>query len=138
MFSPDGTRVLTASADGTARIWDERGSIVLRGHEGEVMSAAFYGDGTHVVTTGADKTVRIWDLGAPDANVAARFASNTVRYARFDPDGQRVAAMAHRDGMARVWPVGGSGPTREFRGHESGVYTAAFQCRRTVHCHGFE
>jgi len=43
-FSGDGTRVVTASWDGTARIWDaESGKEIalLKGHTGVVSSAAF-------------------------------------------------------------------------------------------------
>jgi WD40 repeat protein len=42
-FSPDGTRIVTASYDGTARIWDAATAkeiAVLRGHERSVMHAA--------------------------------------------------------------------------------------------------
>ena len=38
-FSPDGTRIVTASDDKTARIWDAatgKELTVLRGHEGDV------------------------------------------------------------------------------------------------------
>ena len=63
-FSPDGERVVTASGDGTARIWDaESGAqlATLRGHEGCVNSAAFSPDGERVVTASDDGTARIWD-----------------------------------------------------------------------------
>src|SRR5262249_61460976 len=43
-FSPDGSRIVTASWDRTARIWDAASGkeiAVLRGHEGSVQSAAF-------------------------------------------------------------------------------------------------
>jgi serine/threonine protein kinase len=62
-FSPDGTRVVTASWDKTARVWDAttgKELAVLRGHEGSVLSASFSPDGTRVVTAG-DKTARVWD-----------------------------------------------------------------------------
>ena len=52
-FSGDGKRVVTASGDNTARIWDaESGKeiAVLKGHTGSVWSAAFSGDGKRVVT----------------------------------------------------------------------------------------
>jgi WD40 repeat protein len=44
VFSPDGTRVLTSSDDGTARLWDmSDGQLVreLRGHTGAVRNAVF-------------------------------------------------------------------------------------------------
>jgi hypothetical protein len=43
-FSPDGSRIVTASDGNTARIWDfaaAKGIAVLRGHEESVRSAAF-------------------------------------------------------------------------------------------------
>jgi dipeptidyl aminopeptidase/acylaminoacyl peptidase len=62
-FSPDGTRVVTASYDHTARVWRADGTgkpVVLRGHEGGVKSAAFSPDGTRVVTASSDHTARVW------------------------------------------------------------------------------
>ena len=63
-FSPDGARVVTASRDETARIWDAETGAVLRtleGHDGEVYCCAFSPDGARVVTASDDKTARIWD-----------------------------------------------------------------------------
>ena len=42
MFSPDGTRILTASWDNTARLWDGDSGKLLATfqHEGEATSAA--------------------------------------------------------------------------------------------------
>ena len=63
-FSPDGSRIVTASRDNTARIWDAKTAkeiAVLRGHEGQVTSAAFSPDGSRIVTASDDKTARIWD-----------------------------------------------------------------------------
>ena len=50
-FSPDGTRVVTASEDNTARVWRADGTgepVVLKGHESGVQSAAFSPDGMRV------------------------------------------------------------------------------------------
>jgi WD40 repeat protein len=52
-YSPDGARIVTASADKTARIWDAATSkeiTILRGHEGTVYSATFSPDGARIVT----------------------------------------------------------------------------------------
>ena len=61
----DGKRVVTASYDKTARIWDaESGKeiAVLKGHNIIVHTAAFSADGKWVVTASHDKTARIWDV----------------------------------------------------------------------------
>ena len=58
-FSPDGARIVTASWDETARIWDAatgKEITVLRGHESEVTSAAFSPDGARIVTASWDTT----------------------------------------------------------------------------------
>jgi WD40 repeat protein len=63
-YSLDGTRIVTASRDRTARVWDARTGVQLAtlfGHGGIVYSAAFSPDGTRIVTASDDKTTRIWD-----------------------------------------------------------------------------
>ena len=64
-FSPDGKRIVTASEDKTARLWDaETGKPIgepLTGHTDGVSSAAFSPDGKRIVTASADKTARLWD-----------------------------------------------------------------------------
>jgi WD40 repeat protein len=64
-FSPDGPRIVTASQDGTARIWDAvSGRVIagLRGHARPVLSAAFSPDGSRIVTASQDRTARMWDV----------------------------------------------------------------------------
>jgi WD40 repeat protein len=63
VFSPDGQRVLTASNDRTARIWDARTGqpvAVLQGHTASVSAAVFSPDGARVLTTSDNGTARIW------------------------------------------------------------------------------
>jgi WD40 repeat protein len=62
-FSADGSRIVTASWDKTARIWDAATTkeiAVLRGHDDWVHSAAFSRDGSRIVTA-TDNIARIWD-----------------------------------------------------------------------------
>jgi WD40 repeat protein len=63
-FSPDGSRIVTASGQVTTRIWDTATAkeiAALRGHDNPVNSAAFNSDGSRIVTASWDKTARIWD-----------------------------------------------------------------------------
>jgi hypothetical protein len=61
-FSPDGQRVLTASADKTARLWDVSGKplATLEGHTAEVLRAVFSPDGQRVLTASGDSTAQLY------------------------------------------------------------------------------
>jgi WD domain, G-beta repeat len=63
VFAPDGGRILTASRDKTARLWDREGNplATLRGHTDEVRSAVFAPDDGRILTASADRTARLWD-----------------------------------------------------------------------------
>src|SRR5262245_28292315 len=64
VFSPDGRRILTASADKTARVWDATTGAPIgepMRHEDEVVDAAFSPDGGRIATASKDRTARLWD-----------------------------------------------------------------------------
>src|SRR5437773_12492204 len=64
VFSPDGKKILTASRDGTARLWNaENGQQIGISfkHEMELTSAVFSPDGKKVLTTSWDFTARLWN-----------------------------------------------------------------------------
>jgi hypothetical protein len=66
-FGPDGMRIITASRDRTARVWDAATGEPLTEpmrHDNRVNAAAFSPDGSRVVTGSADGTARVWDLPA--------------------------------------------------------------------------
>jgi WD40 repeat protein len=63
-FSPDGRRLVSASADQTAKIWDAATGqeiLTLTGHTGEVFSVAFSPDGKRLASGAEDRMVKVWD-----------------------------------------------------------------------------
>ena len=69
-FSPDGSRIVTASFDHTARLWDNEGKLLalLVGHKGGVFHAEFNHDGSRILTASADETARIFRVPATKLN----------------------------------------------------------------------
>ena len=130
-FSPDGKRIVTASADKTARLWDaETGKPIgepLAGHADQVLSAAFSPDGKRIVTASWDKTARLWDAetGKPIGEPLAGHADRVSR-AEFSPDGKRIVT-ASLDKTARLWDAETGKPIGEpLAGHAESVFSAAF------------
>ena len=64
-----------------AAIQGQRERAVLRGHEGEVWSAAFSPDGARIVTAAKDATARVWDVAsrAPSSRCCAAMPARSGR-----------------------------------------------------------
>jgi WD40 repeat protein len=62
-FSPDGNYVVSASDDGTARVWETAtgNEIARMTHDDWVRSVAFSPDGNYVVSGSDDGTARVWE-----------------------------------------------------------------------------
>ena len=106
-FNADGRRVLTASADRAAQLWNAiTGKAIgrLMGHKGPTTSARFSPDGQRVVTASADHTARLWDAVTGKAIGEPMKHDDGVTSAQFSADGQRVLT-ASADGTARLWDV---------------------------------
>ncbi len=146
-FLPDGRHVVTASNDGTARVWTEGEdgvwtTRVLKGHGSTVHFAAFSPDGRRVVTASGDDTARVWTKGDGEVWTAAPLKGHQrgsisrnpwaarvggVVTAAFSPDG-RAIVTASDDGTARVRREGENGVWTDMvlEGHEGPVTSAAF------------
>src|SRR5262249_34734021 len=103
-FSPDGRTAVTASPDGTARLWDARTGeprgAPLR-HEGGVMQAAFSPDSRQVVTASLDRTARLWEVEGGRPRGAPLRHRGPVRSVAFSPDGRTVLTGSN-DRAARL------------------------------------
>lgn len=105
-FNFDGSRIVSASFDGTARIWDSQtGELVniLRGHTDELEQAQFSPDGKQVITSSHDGTVRIWDARTGRTTRTFNLRSS-VRFASFGPHGNRMLAGTE-NGTLEIWDL---------------------------------
>jgi WD40 repeat protein/serine/threonine protein kinase len=143
-FSRDGKRLLSASFDKTARLWDVESGKELKsflGHSWWVWSAAFSPDEERVVTASQDGSAIIWRTET-GARIAQFLEHRGPLYsAAFSPEGDRVVTGGY-DKRVLVWrpadvrpfdfrklAEGGareSVPHRAFEGHGAPVRSVSF------------
>jgi len=102
-YSPDGSRIVTASFDGTARIWDTRTGIqlaALSANDDAVFSVAYSFDGTRIVTALGDRTTRIWDANT-GREILLLKDGERMTDAAFSPDGSTIATISEEH--LRLW-----------------------------------
>ena len=124
-FSPDGARVLTTSADNSAKLWDAASGKLITSfaHQDEVFQAEFSSDGAQILTASRDKTAKLWDA-ASGKLVASFDHPNGLYHAAFSPDGARILT-ASGDKTAKLWDAA------------SGKLIASFDHQDTVPWAGF-
>ena len=68
-FNATGSKLVTASADGTSRIYNTMTGAcpaILIGHEAEISKVCFNPQGTKVLTASSDKVARLWEVETGD------------------------------------------------------------------------
>ncbi|HLV99300.1 MAG TPA: protein kinase [Ktedonobacterales bacterium] len=103
-WSPDGTRIASASDDGTVQIWSAftgAQPYTYHGHTSAVMAVAWSKDGTLVASGSQDKTLRIWDTSNGALLHSYTFGKPVVAVA-WSKDGSYLAA-ASQDFTIGVW-----------------------------------
>lgn len=146
-FSPDGSRLVTASWDGGVRIWDVASGRTIRtlaaasGPRGtwqkRVYYAEFSPDGSRILTSADGDRMQIWDAesGRPLHSMSGHLYSKTdVAYTItdgnsgpepvFSADGSRVLMIS--DKLPAVWDVSSGRMLYQLRGHGGWVNLTLF------------
>jgi WD40 repeat protein/DNA-binding XRE family transcriptional regulator len=112
-FSPDGSRLASAGADETTKIWDVASGKMLFAINGHAV--AFRPDGKQIATILADRTIRLWDAqtGVEIPLAGPIDASDGLM---FSPDGARLVTVTPVN-MPRIWDLRTAKELVDFPGH---------------------
>jgi WD40 repeat protein/DNA-binding SARP family transcriptional activator len=130
-FSPDGTRIATASREGTAKVWDAATGeelLTLPRHTSIVLAVAFSPDGTRLATASPDYMARVWDLSSGKELFRLIDPADMVHGmgdVAFSPDGTRLAT-ASEIGTAKVWDASSGEVLLTLSGHNVLVVDVGF------------
>jgi WD40 repeat protein len=127
-FSRDGSQIVTASRDRTARLWDAKTQKLIgrfeEGHEFLASSAVFYADGTRLATGAGDGTTRLWDV-ATGTEIKALVGTGRTATLDVSEDGRWIATAGQQND-AQVWDVETGTQVAELHGHEDLVTVVRF------------
>lgn len=130
-FSADGRRVVTASFDRTARVWDAQTGEPLTPplwHDDDVHWTTFDATGERVATASRDKIVRLWSV-----RDGRMLPAQPLRHAdplgerfsiEFSPDGRKLVTVAGN--IVQLWDPDSAGTLTPALHHDSLVLSARF------------
>ena len=126
-LSKSEKRLVSASWDGTLKVWDTESRnelATLEGHDGRVLAVDLSRDGSQAVSGGADGTVRLWDVeaGKEVAKLTGHVRDVTaICYLR----GGRRVISGGVDGTVRLWDVAAGKELRRFNSPVGAIRTLA-------------
>ena len=122
--SPDESEILTASRDGTIRLWPREmvtetlaESLVLSALPGSVETA-FSPDGTLLVAAGNDGTTKVWDTSTGQELLTIHLSPSGSPTADFSPDTDKHHVVTGGSGGAplQIWDIASGQRIRLLRG----------------------
>ncbi|MEL7030919.1 MAG: TIR domain-containing protein [Pseudomonadota bacterium] len=131
VFSPDGTYVALASADGSIGVlFADTGEVKFQAemHAGGARGVAFSPDSRELMSRGADGKIRFWDVASGTERLKIDAHGLGVSTASYSPDGRWIVTGSGGggDGIAMVFDVATGETVARLYPHNDVVRQAVF------------
>jgi WD40 repeat protein/tRNA A-37 threonylcarbamoyl transferase component Bud32 len=122
-YSRDGSRLASASKDGTVRLWDAATGWPIRTitSKGPVYSVAFHPDGSRLASAGSERVATVWDAATGQPILTLAGHTQDICELAFSPDGKTLVSSS-KDGTAKIWDLATGSLSRTLRDHNVGDF----------------
>ena len=136
VFSPQGWRIISGSADKTIKVWDMATGCclqTLKGHAHRVMSVAVSANGFYILSGSADHTLKLWELKSGRLIRTFTGHKGSVNAVAFSPAGSWIISGSD-DKTLKLWETESGRLIRTFSGHSDTISAVDFShdCRHVV------
>jgi len=135
VFAPHRNQVVSASGDGSVKVWDASSEREIKGHGQAISGCCLYAQGDSLVTASRDATISIWNVSANnEPNIVQTFDKRTssdaihsksINALAVSPDGARFTTGSD-DNTVKIWSTHSSRCVATLAGHTQPVRSLSY------------
>ena len=127
-WSPDGTKIVSASTDRTIRVWSiDTGECLqtLKGHIGGVLAVSWSPDGKKIASASYDFTIRVWSANTGQCLKTLEGHTYWNGSVAWSPDSKKIVSGSY-DATIKIWSANTGECLQTLKGHTKDVSSVSW------------